>query len=189
MEPDSMNGHHSEQMSPPRFVVAAAESNLDDTEAALMAFVVLRVGVSKHHSLARLGNHYVETEARVNSLHDQFLYGSRAFLSDGLVEAVLDGNILEAAPEVQMQAEALVRATMALAVVDIDRSLLVYGGTSSHGTSSIAIPDGRLVKLILDHASDAELLAERIIERRTGDAKTLRLFMESAAPALSVGLL
>lgn len=182
--------------------IKAGKNDLDDMQAALVLFVSRLITPAMKSWAVRSGTAtvpaYDDSEEYVTGLYDMLRYRPESVPID-FCEVLLMSNVYHAKPETRAALAALFTVTHSLVRAEASSSLLTnesYDPQPPHSAclsmnerGSVWIRDDELIQYVLAHPADAGLIAEVIVERKTGDLGTIITVLGHGVAAVSSGVL
>jgi hypothetical protein len=201
-EPPKMTEWGSPWGSVADMFIEAGTNDLDDMQTSLVLFVSEIITPAMKSWAVRGGTAtvpaYDESAEYVTGLYDMLQYRPE-YLPAEFHEALLISNVYQAQPETRAALAALITVTHSLVRADMSSSLITNESyhddpphapyTSMNGRGSVWLGDGELIQHVLENTADAGLIAEVIIERKTGDLGTIVAVLGHEVAAVSSGVL
>lgn len=182
--------------------IEAGTNDLDDMQASLVLFASETITPTMESWAVRGGTAtvpaYDVSSEYVTGLYDMIRYRPE-YVPAEFYEVLLISNVYKVRPETRAALAALITVTHSLILAGISSSLITNESyhsdpphapyTSMNGRGSVWLGDGELVRHVLDNPADAGLIAEVIVERKTGDLGTIIAVLGHEVAAVSSGVL
>lgn len=182
--------------------IEAGTNDLDDIQTALILFASENITPAMKSWAVRGGTAtvpaYDEAAEYITGLYDMLQYRPE-YVPAEFCEVLLISNVYQAKPETRAALAALITVTHSLVLADMSSSLITNESyhdepphmpyTSMTGNGSVWLSDGELIRYVLENPADAGLIAEVIIERKTGDLGTIVAILGHEVAAVSSGVL